>query len=121
MKVAALILALVLASPAAGQVQSPAAANDARAQLARFQPPPPPPPPPSPPQQQAANDATGTTGQPRRRPWRELTDSLLDMMAARALVAGSMLDDPLTTGFGNSDFLEPALRPPFIPEASPPD
>jgi hypothetical protein len=32
-----------------------------------------------------------------------------------------MLDDPLTTGFGNSDFLEPALRPPFIPEASPPD
>lgn len=109
----AVLLAAGLASNAVSQTLP--RASDDQARLGRFQPPPPPPPlpPPVPPQpQQSESDQVDQDGQQPRRPWREMTDALLDMMAARLLLAGGIIDDPLTTGFGNSDFLEPKEPPP---------
>lgn len=97
---ACLILSLV---PASLHAQAPI--NDDRARLANFLPPPLPPPPPAPPPPQ--QQANGQDGQPRRKPWRDLLDALLEMTAPRELVADSITDDPLTTGFGNGDLIEP--------------
>jgi hypothetical protein len=108
---------MLLALPAAAQTAQ--LSNDDRARLGQFLPPPPPVLPqaplgPSSPAQAGDNDAAGPSSPPRRRPWRELTDSLLDLMAPRLMIVGQMIDDPMTTGFGNSDFVEPT------PSAPPP-
>jgi len=107
-RTAALLLAALLSTPLGAQP-----GNDDLARLANFLPPPPPPPPPAPPppqQQQQQQQPGGQNGQPRRKPWRDLLDALLDMTAPRALIADSIADDPLTTGFGNEDMVEPAAR-----------
>ncbi|MBL0915893.1 MAG: hypothetical protein IBJ13_10355 [Sphingopyxis sp.] len=84
--------------------------NDDLARLASFLPPPPPPPPPAAPPPQQQQKADEQNGQPRRKPWRDLLDALLDATAPRDLIADSIADDPLTTGFGNEDLVEPSPR-----------
>ncbi len=111
-------LPMLLALPAAAQAGQQS--NDDRARLGQFLPPPPPPtlpqaPPASSPPAQADNDNAGPQPPTRRRPWRELTDSLLDLMAPRLMLVGQIIDDPMTTGFGNSDFVEPVSAPPRVP------
>lgn len=120
-RLAVLLALLIAAAPAAAQTTVPG--NDGRARLGQFLPPPPPLPLPAANQPPAAGTEAQSPGdrdaQQQRRPWRELTDSLLELMAPRALLAGGMLDDPLTTGFGNPDFVEPLevkqLQPPVLP------
>lgn len=106
-----LALSMLLAKPATAQTFPQS--NDDRARLGQFLPPPPPPvlpqtpPGPTSPAQAEDNNAAGPLSPSRRRPWRELTDSLLDLMAPRLMTVARMIDDPMTTGFGNSDFAEP--------------
>jgi hypothetical protein len=89
--------------------QTPAQTNDTLAQLGRFQQPPPPQ--PVVPLNAAPPPAGNSNGQTPRRQWRELTDALLELMGPRTLIAGKILDDPLTIGFGNHDYNEPLLLP----------
>lgn len=104
----ALVGALALTAVAA-RAQTGVPGNGGQAQILL-----PPPPPSTNRVRPTADDSPTPTDQSReerRHPWRELTDSLLDMMAPRLLLSGEMLDDPMTTGFGNADFVEPPLMP----------
>ncbi len=81
--------------------------------MAQSAPPPPPPqPPPLPPVPNAPPPKV--QNQDKRSQAEEWRDPLADWMlweGVGELAVGHVISDPLTTGFGNPDYLEPASRP----------